>query len=191
MTTETPSQRPSAPDLKTLWPRLALFVSVVGVVGSLYLSLQLDLKACPLCFYQRAFIMSVAAILGIGLFLPGVPAAALTPLALAPAVAGGGVAALHTYLVWTGVLECPVGATRVLVAPQESLIVFATLLILLAVDLFHQGRYAMQGIGAMLLGYVFYSTCIKATPEPPTPTAPYKTDMKDLDGCRKVYHEKT
>lgn len=182
MPTETP---PPPPDLRMLWTRLAFFVSVVGVVGSLYLSLQMDLKACPLCFYQRAFIMSVAAVLGFGLFLPGVPNAALTPLALAPAVAGGGVAVLHTYLDWTGVLECPNGVTRVLVAPQESLIVYAILVVLLAIDLFHQRRYVTQGIAAILVGYVFYTTCIEATPPSPTPSEAYKVNPPD--GCRKVF----
>ena len=37
-----------APAIKVLWTRLAFFVSVIGVAGSLYLSLGMDLKACPL-----------------------------------------------------------------------------------------------------------------------------------------------
>jgi disulfide bond formation protein DsbB len=41
----------------------ALAVSAVGTVGSLYLSLGMGLKACPLCFYQRTFMMSTAAVL--------------------------------------------------------------------------------------------------------------------------------
>ena len=72
-TAASPLAPPAAPDLKMLWPRLALFVSVVGVVGSLYLSMGMEMRACPLCFYQRAFMMAVAAILAFGLALPDLP----------------------------------------------------------------------------------------------------------------------
>lgn len=190
MATVNPPSKNSGADPKILWLRGALFVSVVGVVGSLYLSLQMDLKACPLCLYQRAFLMAVAAILGLGLALPGVPSAGLTPLALASAVAGGGIATFHTYLDAAGILECPAGITSVLVAPQESLIVFGLVVILLFGDLFHQRAYVMQGMGAVLLGVVFTSTCIRATPPVPTPTSPYDS-AKKLDGCRKVYKAPT
>jgi disulfide bond formation protein DsbB len=185
MATASPSASVK-PDLKILWTRLAFFASVVGVVGSLYLSLGMDLKACPLCFYQRAFIMAVSAVLGLGLFMPGVPAAALTPLALAPAMAGACVAGWHTYLVANGTLECPAGVTATLLAPHESLVVFAIVLALLIIDLFHQSRYVMQGIGAMLIGVVFCTTSIRATPSQQTQPAP-----APLDGCRKVVHPKT
>src|SRR5450631_4118519 len=100
------------PDRKSLWIALALFTSVVGVVGSLYLSVAMELKACPLCFYQRAFIMATATTLFFGLSLRGVPSAALTPLALASAVAGGGIAAFHVYIDAKGILECPIGVTQ-------------------------------------------------------------------------------
>ena len=176
----------SSPTLKQLWTRLAFFISVVGALGSLYLSLEMGLKACPLCFYQRAFIMAAAAVLGFGLFLPNLPSAALSPLALASAVAGFGIALWHTYLDAIGVLECPVGITGVLVAPRESLLVFVLLVACLLVDLFHQRVYVVQGLGAVLLGVVFASTCIRATPKPPEPQRPYREDEK-LDGCRKPY----
>jgi disulfide bond formation protein DsbB len=187
MTQSVPPARP-APNLKILWTRLALFVSVVGVVGSLYLSLGMELKACSLCFYQRAFIMSVAAILALGLYMPGIPAAVLTPLALAPAAAGGWIAVVHVYLDATGVLECPIGVTGFLVAPQESLVVYLLLMIFLLIDLFHQNRYVMRGIGAILIGYVLASTSMKATPPGREPTAPYQTPK--IDECRKIYREK-
>src|SRR6266852_4543930 len=113
-------------DIKVLATYLAFFASVVGVVGSLYLSLGMDLKACPLCFYQRAFIMAVAGILGFGLFMPDLPRGAL-----APAMAGGCVAAWHTYLVANGTLECPAGVTQFLLAPHESLVVYVLLMAIL------------------------------------------------------------
>jgi hypothetical protein len=36
--------------------------AAVGVGGSLYLSLGLGLRACPLCFYQRSFVMATLAV---------------------------------------------------------------------------------------------------------------------------------
>ena len=167
-----------------------MFIAVVGVLGSLHLSLSMDLKACPVCYYQRAFMMSVAAILTFGLFLPGVPTAAQTVFALAPAFAGTAIATLHTYLVTSGDMECPAGITDMLVAPAESLLVYVMLMVCLLGDLFHQRKYVMQGLGAMLLGFVFYTTCTRAVPKMDPPTAPYDSS-KALDTCRKAYREKT
>ena len=190
MTDEPLRQAPAPPDRKILWLRLAFFVSAVGVVGSLYLSIGIELKACPLCFYQRAFIMAVAAVLGFGLALPGLPTAALTPLTLAPATAGAWIAIQHVILDATGVLECPIGVTGVLVAPQESLVVYALLMFLLLVDLVHQRRYVSQGLGALMIGIVLGNLCMRSTPPAKEPTAPYDAEKK-IDECRKVFQPKT
>ena len=185
----TAVQPQTAPGIKILWIPLALFVSVGGVVGSIYLSAEMGLKACPLCFYQRSFMMAVATILIWGMCLPGIPASALTPLALSSAVAGGGIAVFHTYLDATGFLECPLGITDRLPVPQESLIVFSVLVFLLIVDLFHHRQYLLQGLGAILLGGVLAAICLNehVTPPPPVPEKPYQTE---LDGCRRAYREK-
>ena len=184
MATATPPDAPST----SLWIPLALFASTIGVVGSLYLSIALDLKACPLCFYQRAFMMAAAMILFFGMALRGVPYAVLTPLALGSTVAGGGIAAFHVYLDGKGILECPIGATGFLVAPQESFVVYVFLLAFLLCDLFQERRFVPQGLGAILIGGVFAYACLHpaVTPPSPNPTAPYPTDKK-LDGCRKVF----
>lgn len=182
---ERPPPLTPKPDFKDLWTRAALFVAVVSVLGSLHLSLAMDLKACPLCFYQRAFVMAAAGILAFGTFLPGMPTAALTVLALPTAVAGGAIAGWHTYLDWTRVLECPAGITGALTAPQESVLAFALLVALLLGDLFHRKTYVMQGVGAILLGVVFCTTCIRGVhdkPMDPTSNPP--------DGCRKVTNKK-
>lgn len=190
MAADTPVQPAPMPDYRALWIRCALFLAVIGVLGSLHLSLNMDLKACPLCYYQRAFIMAVAAILTFGMFLPGVPAGAQTVFALAPAFAGGAIATLHTYLVVTGEMECPTGISGTLAAPTESLIVHGLLLVCLAGDLFHRGIYVTQGLGAMLLGFVFYTTCTRAVPPMVAPDAPYDA-TKATDTCRKTFREKT
>ncbi len=186
MSSTSPAESPPTSNASVLWVRCALFVSVCGAVGSLYLSLEMGLKACPLCFYQRAFIMATSAILGLGLFMRGLPSGALTPLALASVSAGACIAGFHTYLDVTEILECPAGITGRITAPGESLAMYVVVLALLLGDLFCQRAYVTLGLGAMLLGFVFAATSIRATPPPPTPTAPYTTE---LDGCRMVYRE--
>ncbi|MBV8909538.1 MAG: disulfide bond formation protein B [Gammaproteobacteria bacterium] len=190
MSTETPSQsKPpqASPDLKVLWTRLALFIAVVGVLGSLHLSLAMDppLKACALCYYQRAFIMAVAGVLALGMFLPGVPLAGVTVLALSSAFAGLAMAGYHSWLDISGALECPKGITGVLAAPQEAFIVFLLLVGALLGDLFHRGVYVMQGFGAMLLGVVFCIACVRSVAKSDPPTAPYKLEAPDI--CRIPY----
>src|SRR5262249_42769858 len=51
------------------WVWAAFGVAVLALVGSLALSLGLGLRACPLCFYQRTFVMGVMAVLGMGLLM--------------------------------------------------------------------------------------------------------------------------
>lgn len=46
---------------------LSLLVSLVAMLGSLWLSVGMGLKACPLCFCQRTFAMGIFGILCIGL----------------------------------------------------------------------------------------------------------------------------
>ncbi|MBI1832876.1 MAG: disulfide bond formation protein B [Planctomycetes bacterium] len=179
MTNELPSES-SDLDAAVLWTRCALFVAVVGVLGSLHLSMGMNLRACPLCFYQRAFMMAAAGALAFGPFLPGMPSAAQTVLALPSVIAGAGIAGWHIYLEWNEKLECPVGITGVLTAPGESLIVFGLLVVLLLGDLFHQRKYVMQGVGAILLGVVFAVTSVHGVPDRPTGPHP-----APLDGCRK------
>ena len=51
-------------DLSLVWP--SLLVALLALAGSLWLSIGMKLKACPLCFYQRTFVMGVVAVMGIG-----------------------------------------------------------------------------------------------------------------------------
>lgn len=186
-----PPQETPGPDLKILWMRCALFTAVIGVIGSLHLSLNMDppLKACPLCYYQRSFIMAVTAILAVGMFMPAVPTGALTALALAPAFAGAYVAGQHTWMVVSGEMECPTGITGKLTAPTESVIVYILLMAFLLGDLYHRRTYVMHGAGALLLGYLFATTSWHATPTMPPRTTPYgKNEI--LDMCRKPFQEK-
>src|SRR5262245_58264254 len=98
---------PSAPASPFVW--LSLLVALVASAGSVYLSVGMKLKACPLCFYQRAFVMGVAAVLIVGLLTDRRFHGMLNLLVLPLALAGLGVAGFHVYLEQTGRLECPKG----------------------------------------------------------------------------------
>src|SRR5437868_771556 len=102
----------------------AALIALVGLAGSLYLSIGMDLKACPLCFYQRTFMMAAVAVLGLGLLLPGVRIAAILVLTLPLAVGGLAVAVFHCYLEAAGRLECPAGVLALGSAPQQSLAIY-------------------------------------------------------------------
>ena len=58
---------PSASASVRIWELLALAVSVAALAGSLYLSMGMKLKACPLCLYERTFMMGLVGVLLIGL----------------------------------------------------------------------------------------------------------------------------
>src|SRR5690349_4980818 len=110
---------------------VALVVAGVGCLGSMYLSLGMNLLACALCFYQRAFLMSVFGVLALALL----GRARLAPVvALPPALAGLFIAGFHTFLVTSGKMECPNGVFGLGPAPAQSLVLFAVLVLVLAWD---------------------------------------------------------
>src|SRR2546423_866078 len=88
---------------------LAWAVSAVAVVGSLYLSIGLKLEACPLCFYQRTFVLSVLGVLSVGLMAGMNRAVPLSLLVLPLASAALALAGFHVNLERVGKLECPAG----------------------------------------------------------------------------------
>lgn len=136
-----------------VWAILSLVLSIVGTVGSLYLSL--GLKACPLCFYQRTFIMATAAVLGIGFVVDRGRSALLCLLVLPLALAGLGVAAFHEYLVVFDVLECPKALFGLGTAPAQSLAAFAALTVSVLAGAWpgdRKGAFAL----ALLYGIVCY-----------------------------------
>src|SRR5687767_383901 len=98
---------------------VSLGLALAGVAGSLYLSIGMGLKACPLCFYQRTFVMSIAVVLLIGLWKDRRQAALLGLLCVPLTVAGTGIAAFHEYLVLAGKLECPPGLLGLGTAPAQ------------------------------------------------------------------------
>jgi disulfide bond formation protein DsbB len=170
------------------WAWAALAVALVGLGGSLSLSLLLGLKACPLCFYQRTFVMSLVGVLGVGLLSGAARAARLGLLALPLATAGLGVGLFHIFLEGRGVLECPAGILGLGTAPQQSLVVFLVLFALLLADAL--AGPARAGRGGALLGAIVLGALLavgSCTSNPPMPGAPREPYVGPPEICRPPY----
>jgi disulfide bond formation protein DsbB len=164
-----------------------LVIAVLALIGSLWLSVGMGLKACPLCLYQRTFVMGVVAVLGIGVLTGPGHRSVLNFLALPLAVAGFGVAAFHVFLELTGKLECPGGVMAIGTAPQQSLAVQTVILILVSIGVARSKSCCTpSSVGAVLLGVLLAgSSVVSAPPMPPVPTKAYE---QPLDMCRPSYH---
>lgn len=161
---------------------LALGAALVGSIGSVWLSLGLELRACPLCLYQRACMLCTAAVLLIGILLRKQEPAAIGTLALAPAVAARGIGAFHVFLEKSGALECPSGIAQIGSAPQQA--VAAEALVLALVIMAAVPRW-FAGVVAVLLGAGLASLMIRSSPPlPPKPDKPYTTKF---DMCRPPF----
>ena len=169
-----------------LWTVLIAICCVAGSLASIWLSVGMNLKACPLCLYQRTFLLSATAVLLLGLTTEFRSSRALPLLAL-PLITGGlGVAAFHEYLELTGKLECPKGIFDLGTAPQQSLALFIIVLLLLLISLLRgDGANSLRIISGLILGLLLAGATIKsAPPMPPTPTKAYD---QPLDVCRPPY----
>jgi disulfide bond formation protein DsbB len=165
----------------------------VGTAGSLYLSLGLGLKACPLCFYQRSFMMGTFAVLALGLAVDRRQPRLYCLLSLPLALAGGGVALFHEYLVVTGVLECPRGFLGLGTSPAQSLAIFTLTVTVVVAGVLARGSdpssRAVSISGAAMLGLLLAWASIAGSPPlPPAPKAPYDPVKQPLDMCRPRYH---
>ena len=158
---------------------VALALAALGTLGSLLLSIALGLKACPLCFYQRTFVLAV---LLLGLLVDRQHARLFCLLSLPMAVAGLGVAAFHQYLVTSGKLECPSGLLGMGTAPLQSLVLFIALSVVVALGI---GRRLVPALGAAAIGVALAVVCIASAPSmPPAPPEPYSDP---LEICRPPY----
>lgn len=145
----------------------------------------MGLKACPLCLYQRTFVMGVVAVLGIGVMVGRQHQGVLNLLALPMVVAGVGVASFHEYLEQSGKLECPGGVMGIGTAPQQSLAVLVVLLIFVAVGAVRSGNLRPAAAAAAVLGLLLaWGAVASAPPMPPSPTKAYETP---LDMCRPPF----
>lgn len=180
---------PAANQSAPIWSFLALAVSLVALTGSLYLSMGMQLKACPLCLYERTFMMSLVGVLLVGLLQSRDARSGFSVLLCLPlAVAGLGVAAFHVFLELTKVLECPAGLFSFGSAPQQSLAAFLIVTALIAVAFTRSskaGAWQITSLGAVILGVVFsVAAIVSAPPLPQPPSEPYTTPLK---GCRPVF----
>jgi disulfide bond formation protein DsbB len=161
----------------------ALVVAIAALAGSLFLSMGMGLRACPLCFYQRTFVMSLVAVLGMGLATRTAPST-LALLSLPLAVAGLGVALFHVSLEVTDKLECPAGVLGLGTAPQQSLSVYIVLCVLLTLAVPRTNRWS-AGAAAVLGILLAAASCTSNPPMPAAPTAPYKSPPEI---CRPPFH---
>jgi disulfide bond formation protein DsbB len=167
-----------------LW--VAFAVAAGGLAGSLSLSMALALRACPLCFYQRTFMMGAAAVLAVGLLLGDTTTPRrLGLLALPLALGGLGVAVFHVLLEWRGELECPAGVLGLGTAPQQSLAFFALLAIVLSVAALAGdepvGKRLLEFGGVLVVGAVL--TVASLVANPPMPPRPPTAAAQPRDIC--------
>lgn len=172
----------------------ALLLAAAGTAGSLFLSIGMSLKACPLCFYQRTFVMATAAVLGIGLLADRRQAGLLCLVSVPLTIAGLGVAAFHEYLVLSNVLECPHALFGLGTAPAQSLVIFAALTATVVAGAWTK-RQEWQGTwgtsAAVVVGALFAWGAIASSPPlPPTPKVPYDSVKQPLDTCRPVFQSR-
>ena len=175
------TQPDSASQEPSLWMWGAILVSLAALAGSLYLTLGMNLKPCPLCYYQRTFVMGVAAVLVVGLFVKDVRSSVVTLLALPMAVAGLGVAAWHEFLVQNGTLECPHGVLQIGTAPQQSLAILGLLTLLLIIDQIRVKALAPLVATIVLGGLLAFSGIRSTKSAVPDYNLPLDEDM-----CRPV-----
>jgi hypothetical protein len=188
-TTTAPAKGVTAapPGAALTW--LALGVALLGAWGSLYLSMNMGLTACPLCFYQRSFVLSAAAVLATGLLAGLERTTPLCLLALPLAVAGTAVGGFHVFLEVKGKLECPGGIFGLGSAPQQALAVQALLSVILLADALRPGRPGTGPVTALFTlivgGLLAYGSIASAPPLPRAPDKPYPEGR--IEVCRPPY----
>jgi disulfide bond formation protein DsbB len=166
---------PVTPQPILIFGKLALLVATVTVGGSLYLSIGLNLIACPLCLYQRSFAMASFGVLLIGMASRRAKATGVVCLfAFFPALIGTLIAALHCYLEMTGQLICPQGLFGWGTSPQQSLGSLGTLTLLLAfgvmADMYKEFVSPLSMFVTVLFAPFLAFAAIQGAPEPSMPT---------------------
>lgn len=172
------------------WALLALCLAIVGSTGSMYLSMGMSLKACPLCFYQRCALFAIVAILILGWMIDNNRMDLFCLLCLPIHLMGLGIAAFHSWLAFSHILECPEGILGLGVAPYQSLALFVLLTVPLLVGALPAARLSRSGtqptlLVVLLLGGVLAYLCKAGSP--PLPDAPGKPYDKPPDTCRRPF----
>jgi disulfide bond formation protein DsbB len=165
-----PPSRPIDPDGgPTFWTWLALLFGLIGVAGSLFLTLDMGQIPCPLCFYQRTLILALTAVLLMGVVAGSGRSGLLSVITLPLTVAGLGIAGYHAYIEREGEITCPPnGALYKLyqdfrgnddflkkvegevTAPRESLAIFVLIFLTQFLDLLRSGGKGGFGLGGLI-----------------------------------------
>jgi hypothetical protein len=165
----------------------SLVLALAGTFGSLFLSLGMGLKACPLCFYQRTFMMATAAVLAVGLCVDRARPALFCLLCVPLALAGLGVAAFHESLVVRDILECPRALFGLGTAPAQSLAVFVVLSAAVVSGAWSREHKPAFGL-ALVVGMIMaWASIASSPPLPPVPKTPYDAVKQPLDMCRPPF----
>ncbi len=168
--------------------RTGLGLATLMLLGSLYMSIGMGLKACPLCLYERSLVMAVVGVLGLGMVLrigrPGTLSLLCFPLAFG----GLALAGIHVYLDRSGVLDCPGGVLGIGHAPDQSLagyVLLSGLLTIAALNgYFKTNKSYLHGLGAAALGLAFAVASVKSAPPLPPPNPKYDAQgNRILAGC--------
>jgi disulfide bond formation protein DsbB len=164
-------------DLMT-WAGAAL--AGLAVLGSLLLSWGLGLAACPLCYYQRAFVMGAFGVLLVGGMFGMARTVCLPALALPVALSGLGVALWHVWLEGTGKMQCPAGFLGIGSAPFQAfliqLLLCAVLLTGTAVSALPGGGWNSVGASVVLAAILALGSIRSVFMPPPPPLEAYKQD---------------
>jgi disulfide bond formation protein DsbB len=183
MSTPAVPQSPSPPSPITglvVWT--ALLAALIAALGSLWLTLGMELKACPLCLYQRACIFCVVGVLTVGMMAQERSAGLVALMGLGPAAAAVGVCGFQNYLEHVGKLECPPGIGNIGTAPQQALVAESiVLLILLLASL----PRLITAVISIALGAVLAALMIQTGP--PLPKVPEKPYEGRFDTCRPPF----
>jgi hypothetical protein len=170
---------------------MALLVALIGSVGSVWLSVGMGYKPCPLCYYQRTFVMAAFGVLALGLCSGLGRDVSLSTLCLPLALAGAAIAGRHVYLEATGRMECPPGLFQVGTAPQQSAAVLGSLTLLLLIDaLIDAGTRRRLGggflaiVGGVLLGIAFEEASVRTAAILPVPSSEYENTTPTI--CRPI-----
>ncbi len=184
MSSPAPTQPPQAEHYPVtglvVWA--ALLAALVTGLGSLWLSMGMDLRACPLCLYQRACIFCVIIVLTVGMMAQERSAGLVAWIGLGPATAAVAICAFQNYLEHYGRLECPAGIANIGTAPQQALVAQGIVAVLLLLASLRHLLTAAISIG---LGIALGGLMIQSAPKlPDVPMKPYEGRFET---CRVPY----
>jgi disulfide bond formation protein DsbB len=164
----------------------AMLSALVASLGSLWLTIGMDLEAGPLCLCQRTCVLVAVGILAVGLLMRDQIAGRVGAMAMPIAVAALGIGGIQVFLEYTGKLECPKGIMDVGSAPQQAVVAEAILLLFLLLSARTRAAAAFTSI---VMGAVVAWLLFATSPKLEVPTKAYNPGK--LTKCRVPFVEST